>query len=48
MIFDGNHDIEVALPADAGKTTAQPKKQATTGKPVYKGTKGKLLTDFHE
>ena len=46
IAFDHDHNVDVALgnlPRPAAPVAA---KKADDGKPVYKGTKGKLITDF--
>jgi hypothetical protein len=49
IAFDHDHNVDVALGAiPVRQSVASPVKKAepSDGKPVYKGTKGKLITDF--
>ena len=48
IAFDHDHNVDVALGAlpRVAAPASPPKKPADDGKPVYKGTKGKLITDF--
>jgi serine/threonine-protein kinase len=44
--FDKDRAVDVELGRVVAKPAAAAKKPADDGKPVYKGTKGKLITDF--
>jgi len=49
IAFDHDRSVDVALgAAPARPVAASPAKkpEPTDGKPIYKGTKGKLITDF--
>jgi hypothetical protein len=46
IAFDHDHSLDLALGRAVARPSAPEPKKPDDGKPVYKGTKGKLITDF--